>query len=329
MSKRIAGFIFVFSFFASCKSDLRVGSSDIVITERLFSPDSGYVAITFYQDYGAMGQSLPHTALMKAADTMQKLTDYTLPCFNLPAYSCYYPDKWLDDKTLQVYLNERPFVKAGIPFEKGDVNFKGVQLKVVPYDNSYHLTPLIEHFSLSNNKQKLLIAYRYRGVSELNLSVINVNDSLPRIGNILAIAEISWNPILFATWQEPGINVVLSNAIYYNQADYLNKGITLPVRFIDINDYKGRVRERSYWCNSDLYNDIYIDSLLDFEGEVAEGKIVETMWGINNDHSMFFYEYEYTVNGRTFRSYFNVFKEFKLGYDFSRGDKFKVIYYPQ
>jgi len=123
--------------------------------------------------------------------------------------------------------------------------------------------------------------------------------------------------------------VVLSNAIYYKQADYLNKGITLPVRFIDINDYKGRVKERSYWCNSDLYNDIYIDSLLDFEGEVAEGKIVETMWSINNDHSMFFYEYEYTVNGRIYRSYFNIFKEFKLGYDFSRGDKFKVIYYPQ
>jgi hypothetical protein len=123
--------------------------------------------------------------------------------------------------------------------------------------------------------------------------------------------------------------VILSNAIYHKQADYLNKGITLPVKFIDINDYKGRVKERSYWCNSDLYNDIYIDSLLDFEGEVAEGKIVETMWSINNDHSMFFYEYEYTVNGTTYRSYFNIFKEFKLGFDFSKGDKFKVIYYPQ
>ena len=55
-------------------------------------------------------------------------------------------------------------------------------LKVIPYDCSYNLSPLIEYFSFSNDRKKIIVAYRYGG--DLNISVINYRDKLPGIGNI-------------------------------------------------------------------------------------------------------------------------------------------------
>ena len=48
-----------------CQNIIGTGSKTIVITKRLFSPDKSHVAISFYEDYGAMGQSMSRASLVK------------------------------------------------------------------------------------------------------------------------------------------------------------------------------------------------------------------------------------------------------------------------
>jgi hypothetical protein len=328
MTKTFLLFLAVMLFLSSCQSQPRLKVSDVVVTDRLFSPDSAYVALTYYVDNGAMGQSLPRTSLMKVEDTLGVLNDYWLPCFDLPLHACYYPDKWLDNKTLQVFLNERPFVRTGVAFPAADTVQQGIHLKVVLADYSYEHSPLIEHFSFSPNRQKLMVAYRYRGVSELNISVIDYHDTLPRIGNIFTNAEISWNPIVFGKWSGEGIDLLLRNAAEYKLQDYLNQGIKLPVRFVDVED-AGYSGDRQCWLNSKLYVDSTVDKLLDDKGKETKARIVEAIWQMDeNDRSLFYYEYEYTVKGRTYRSYFRIFKPFRQGQDYEKGDILAVMYDP-
>ena len=203
----------------SCSQKLTI--KDVVITRRLFSPDSTYVALTYYRDNGAMGESPSMTSILKVKDTTGELNKNRLPCFNLSFYSCYYPDHWLNNRTLQVYLNERPFVKEGIPFDSTSITVNGIVCKVVPFDYSYRSSPLIEYISFSNDRKKVLVAYRYGG--DHNISVINFADKLPRIGNVFTNTEISFNPIQYARWNGNGIDMFLTDADMFNKSDYINK----------------------------------------------------------------------------------------------------------
>jgi Peptidase family S41 len=74
----------------------------------------------------------------------------------LPFNACYFPDRWLDNKTLQVYLHEIPFVKAGLPFDSTSIKVSEINCKVVPYDYSKGLAPLIDYISFSKDRKKLL-----------------------------------------------------------------------------------------------------------------------------------------------------------------------------
>jgi hypothetical protein len=328
MNRQAILFLFLVHFLASCQNNLRLDTKGIVVEKRLFSPDGAYVALTFHKGNGAMGQSLPMTALMKVEDTSGVLTAHTLPCLNLSFYSCYYPDKWLDNKILQVFLNERPFVKAGIPFKADDIEINGIRLKVVPYDYSYECTPLIEHFSFSPDRKKIMVAYRYRGVSELNISVINYTEQLPRIGNIFCNTETSFNPIVFGKWNGGGIDLFVPDAEMYKPSDYLNKNITLPVKFADIKEFPGLKTRTVAWMNSNLYQDRYVDEILDTKGVETKANITNAIWRREEEKSLFYYEYEYMVEGKKFHSYFRIFKEFKLGQDFEKGDTLPIIYDP-
>ena len=108
-------FLFFLALNSSCQSSLSLTNKGIIVTRRLFSPDSAFVALTFYKDNGAMGASQAISALLRVSDTLGNLDDYALPCYDLP-YACIHPEQWLDSRTLLVTLNERPFVRAVIPF---------------------------------------------------------------------------------------------------------------------------------------------------------------------------------------------------------------------
>ncbi len=322
---RIFTTILLISTLASCTQNLTI--KDVVITERLFSPDSSYVVLTYYKDNGAMGESSSMTSIFKVEDTLGQLNNTVLPCFNLSFYSCYYPDHWLDNKTLQVYLNERPFEKEGIPFDSSSFTINGIKCKVVPADYSYSLSPLIEYFSFSKDRNKILVAYRYRG--DLNISAINYGDKLPRIGNVFTNTEMSFNPIRYVKWNENEIDMFLKDAEMYNTSDYINKKTPYNVKFIDISQLEEYYKSNFYVAYCPLYNDQQIDYFLKTKGKTTKAIITESRWKKDGDKSLFYYEYEYEVVQQKYRSYYRVFKEFEKGADYERGELITINFDPK
>jgi hypothetical protein len=322
---RIFTTILLISTLTGCSQNLTI--KDVVVTKRLFSPDSSYVALTYYKDNGAMGESPSMTSILKVNDTTGQINKSMLPCFDLSFYSCYFPDHWLDNNTLQVYLNERPFVKEGIPFDSTSILVNGIICKVIPYDYSYILNPLIEYFSFSNDRKKIVVAYRYGG--DLNISVINYGDKLPRVGNIFTNTEISFNPIRYVKWNGSGIDMYLKDAEMFNKSDYLNKKILYDVRFVDIKQLKATHKGNEFVAYFPLYNDLQMDDLLNTKGTTIKAIITESQWRKEEDKSLFYYQYEYEVAGQKFRSYFRIFKEFKDGADYKKGDSVIIKFDPR
>jgi hypothetical protein len=162
----------------------------------------------------------------------------------------------------------------------------------------------------------------------LNIAVIDYREPLPRIGNIFTNAEVSFNPVVFGKWNGSAIDLLLPDANMYKTEDYLNSGLHLPVRFVDVEG-AGFSGNRRYWINSKLYSDRAVDTLLDHQGREAKAKIVLDRRQMDeHDRSLFYYEYEFTVSGRTYRSYFRIFKPFQQGQDYEKGDTLAVIYDP-
>ncbi len=331
-------FILLFlPFLVSCQSSYKIDSPGILIEERLFSPDSSYVAITFSKDRGALSNSLPLTAILKVKDTTGVITEHTLPCFQLDFYSCYFPDKWLDNNTLQVFLNERPFTRGNVPFESKGFKLNGVQIQVIPSDLSYSKSPFLQGFSFSPDKKRLLVAYGYEG--DLNISVINYGDQLPRIGNISTNYPVSWNPIRFGKWNGEAIDLIMRDAEMYEKENYLNKGIAVPVNFVDV-DRVSNALKNSDWETAMLYNDSYIDELLNTKGRYINAKIVDAITeyrgpggekeyiGYGKEYA-YQYEYEYYVDGASFRSNFTIYKTNKPYKMYNKGDTIKIIYDPK
>jgi hypothetical protein len=301
--------------------------NDVVVTERLFSPDSSYIAISYYVDNGAMGESFSMTSILKVTDTMNLLKKSMLPCLDLPYNSCYFPDHWLDNKTLQLYLHEITFVKADLPFNSTSIKVNGINCKVVPYDYSNGLTPLIKYFSFSDDRKKLLVAYRYRG--DLNITAINYGDKLPKFGNIFTNTEIEFNPIVYANWNGNEIEMFMKDAKMFETSNYINKNVLYQVKFVDIKQLKKTFESNEDNMQFPLYKDLQIDNLLETKGRKTKAIITESQWRKDEDKSLFYYEYEYDVAGQKFRSYFRIFKEFKNGADYQKGDTITIVYDPK
>lgn len=316
--------IILISTFTSCTQRLTI--EDVVITDRLFSPDSSYVALAYHKDNGAMGQSATMTSILKVNDTLEQINKYMLPCFDLSFYSCYFTDQWLDSNTLQVYLNERPFVKEGIPFNSENFTLNGINCKVVSYDYSYYSDPLIEYFRFSDDRKKLIVAYRYRG--DLNISAIAYGQKLPRIGNIFTNTEISFNPIKYVDWDGIGINMYLYDAENYNTSDYINKNVESRVNFVDVAQLKGKYRINDYLDHIPLCDDTETNNFLKEHGMPTKALITETQWRMDGDRSLFYFEYEYEAASQKYRSYFRIYKPYKNGADYVKGDTIAIDYDP-
>ena len=310
---------------ASCRRNL--SNSDVVVQSRLYSPDSSYVALTYYVDHGAMGETPSMTTILKVTDTTGSIDKNLLPCLDLPFRSCYFPDHWLDNKTLQVFLEERPFVRAGVPFDSTAIQVNGINCKVVPYDYVHLKAPSIEYFSFSADRKKLLVAYRYRG--DLNISAINYGDELPKFGNIFTINGGEFNPIIYASWNGNDIDLFMNNVELFKPSDYLNKKIAYSVNFVDSRNLKVRPGNDELTANLRLYKDAQTDSLLRSRGITEKAIIIESQWRKPENRSQFYYEYEYKVAGKRFRSHFRIYKEFKDGADYHEGDSIKIVYDPK
>jgi hypothetical protein len=265
-----------------CSQDLCL--KDVVVTNRFYSPDSSYVAFIYYIDYGAMGESRSMASVLKVEDTLGSLNTGRLPCRDLPFSSCYFPDRWISSKTLEVTLNELSFAKAGLPFDSTGIKVNGIDCKVVPLDNTHRRAPSIKYLSFSGDRKKILVEYEYTG--GLNISAIRYGDQLPKYGNVVTIPEASLDPIRYAAWSGDTIQLYMKDARLYRPVDYIDKGVVEKVDFVEL----GQVAVPD---DSVLFEDARIDSLLRQEGVIAKGVIIKSLWGMKGDKSVFNCAYEY------------------------------------
>ena len=305
----------------SCKRDLYL--KDVVVTDRLYSPDSAHVALIYYVDNGAMGESRSMVSVLMIGDTLGLLDKGRLPCKDgLPYNSCYFPDRWIDNKTLEVTLEEISFVKAGLSFDSTAITVNGIDCKVVPYDDSHKRAISIKYFSFSDNRENILVVYQYTG-GDLNISAIKYGDKLPKYGNLVTIPEGNVDPIQYATWHGDEIDLYMKDAQMYDPANYINRGVTYQVNFVDIRQLKKVPGDPI------LYEDPLVDSLLKQEGVTTTGVVVKSLFGMANERSGFNYAYEYRVAGQRFRTSIRKFGDFKAGARYKNGDSVEVLYDPK
>jgi len=312
----------------SCNRNLTI--DNVVVTDRLFSPDSSYIALTYYVDHGAMGESSSMTSVLKVTDTAGLLNKSMLPCLDLPFNACYFPDHWLDKKTLQVYLHEIPFVKAGLPFDSTSININGIHCKVVPYDYSKGLTPLIDYVSFSNDRKKILVAYRYH--CDLNISVINYGDKLPKFGNIFTNTEIEFNPIVYAKWSGNDIDMFMKDAKMFEISNYINKKIPYKVKFVDVSELHKPFNGYECFSFFSLYDDKQTDDLLNQNGIQTKAVISDASWHRGNDDTTDFYtdyQYQYDAAGQTYRSYFRIHQKDNKEFPYKPNDTVSIRYDPK
>lgn len=312
----------------SCNRDLTI--KNVIVIDRLFSPDSSYVALTYYVDNGAMGQSLSMTSVLKVADTVGILNNSLLPCLDLPFNACYFPDRWLDNQTLQVFLHEIPFIKAGLPFDSTGISISGVTCKVIPYDYSNGLIPLIDYVSFSNDRKKLLVAYRYK--CDLNISVINYGDKLPKFGNILTKMEIEYNPIVYAKWNANDIDMFMIDARMYETSNYINEKIPYKVNFVDVNELQKSFNGYKCFSFFPLYDDKQTEELLNQNDSKTYAIISDASWHINNNDTTEFYteyQYVYDIDGQPCRSYFRINQKNNKKFPYKQGDTINIKYDPR
>ena len=308
----------------NCSQSLSI--KDVIVTTRSYAPDHAHVALSYYVDHGAMGESDVMTSVVKVNDTFELPTKSRLPCLDLRYNSCYFDDHWLDDNTLQVYLQEVPFVKSGFPFDSTGFNINGVHCKVVPYDNSKGLPPTINYYNYSDDRNKLIVSYDYDDCH--NISVINLRDKLPKFGNVFASAGGEFDPFFYAKWQGNELSVYSGDLALYTPSNYLNKKVSYKINFVDIAKLKDLFGSEDIGTRIRTYTNPITDSFLRLKQASVSAVIINVQWPNIDSMHIFTYKYKYEVAGRTFFSQFGVYNELKNGIDYQNGDSVKVLYYP-
>lgn len=296
--------------------DIKLSDNDVIVTERYFSPDSSKAIYTYHLDIGALGFSRSWNALLDASDTLGVLNKNLIPDLPDPINSKYYPVGWIDKNIFLLEVKPRPFIKENIPIDTTSFYLDGTEFKVQVEKLS--ALPHIEHYALSPNGKKLLVAYRYSGVSKLEISIIERNATLPKFGNIYTNYEYSENPILFGRWiTNNSIQLDLNANSYTLDFFRLNKnlnGIDIEINKIDY--------QRKYssilggWYNKNLFP--VQDSSKNFRTTSEIKGIISPGYAMGDTYytGLINQSYQYEYDGKILKSYFRVHKDstsFEIG----------------
>jgi len=300
------------------RGDIVVDGKSAWITERYDSPDGSRSILAIVLNGGAWS-SLPTVyALVPRSDTLRIPRNRILPCSDLPLLPCYSPDHWVSNDTFSVYLNDLGYARLGkVPDGKG-FELDGVWFHVEYRAYAGLERPIIEHIALSPNDQRIMVAYRYRGVSELQLSVIPVDARLPLYGNVLILPETSFDPIRSGKWtSDQVIALDLPNSYAESIRSQLNEELPVAVDFVSRENSDG-------WYNQPLST----LSLNDTTGVLDRhtfGIVTRTLWMMEGTTSMYRCEYEFSNSGDTIRSYFRTTEPFSPDPTFKEGDSIDVL----
>ena len=78
--------------------EARITDKDLIIRQRIFSPDSAKVINFFVYNEGGFGTSPIHTAVVDSKDTLTDLTKHEVANKDL----LLYPYQWIDNRTIVI-----------------------------------------------------------------------------------------------------------------------------------------------------------------------------------------------------------------------------------
>jgi hypothetical protein len=180
----IIGLLFISNIILSSSCNWGKGTyltdSDIVVYDRLFSPDGKKVILNYVYDIGALGYTRMFSSVMNVEDTLSDLSINLLP-------EEYIHPRWIDNNSIEVIVDIRSYIVKKQQFIQKTHVINGIKIHVKSKDFGTDRPLFVEHRALSPDKTRELVAYRYRDRMEagnLHVSVIDEGAELPAIGNI-------------------------------------------------------------------------------------------------------------------------------------------------
>lgn len=296
--------VFLFLIIISCNPinhEVKLSDSDLEIINKFYSPDSSKILY----DYSYWRGNNPSfgMSIVKAKDTSDIISNYKLPRYGNYSTNDLKPLQWISRDTFLMEMDPTNTNRNGdlfkeFYFQKNDVTFK-----IIEKDIADGLPPNIERFSISPDRTKLLVAYRYSGATHIEISVINFGDNLPKSGNIYTTNKNEICPILFGKWTD-------------NDEVLLESKQPWPVKLtsnrlkVDINVKKIEYKPKysgvgGGWYNKELFDRQESNFYFKNSSKEAIGFITKKYsWGDNYHTKLDNYNYEYELDGRKYQSYF-------------------------
>ena len=217
--------ILTFAFFIVCVTIASCITSPGTFTEfsRTYSPDSSKFLLSYDYVQGAWdGGRSSSVAILNSTDSVKtENIKYS--------YSTYDFDKiyWKGNDTILIEDKYTEFISQGKSPLK-DTVLNGVIIKIVhkdPIDTSF--TRKIFYQEISPNGKYDLIVYKYvkpvNGIYFLNISVINIGDTIPKFGNFY-ISRWGFDCFTDIRWNKASIlDCKVSSSCYYSFTEYLVK----------------------------------------------------------------------------------------------------------
>lgn len=293
----------IIAIIVSCQGEIYLSDEDLIIEKKELSPNGDKILVSYSIDNGAFGQSRMFNSIINITDTLKPLNkdqnDLNSRFLNI--------QEWISNDELIATIDPRPFARKNLPVDTSSIHTKLAKVKIKIEDVSKGNPPIIEYFELSPNHKKLLVAYRYKGASELEVSVINRDENLPKIGNIYSSFRIG-NPLLSGKWLN---NNTIEFEINTNSLTKdLHQGAlcksNYQIEFKNI-DYKSPYSSIiGGWYNKPLYRNEQASELfsdpIEIEAIIVEG--IQIGDGSYTKKRTIYYEYEFAK--RKYKSYFRI-----------------------
>lgn len=275
----------------------------LIIEKKELSPNGDKILISYSIDNGAFGQSRMFNSVISTEDSLKPLNK------NQSELNSRFLEiqEWVSNDELIATIDPRPFARKNLPVDTSVIKTKLANVRIEIADVTDGNPPIIEYFELSPNRKKLLVAYRYKGASELEVSVVNRNDKLPIVGNIYSSFKIG-NPLLSGKWI--GNNTIEFELNINNLTKDLHQRALCKSKY-EI-EYKNIDYKSPYssiiggWYNKPLYrseqeSDLFSNSI-EIDAKLMEG--IQLGDGSYTNKRTIYYEYEFAK--RKYKSYFRI-----------------------
>jgi hypothetical protein len=278
---------------------------DLIIENKIYSPSGNKIILTYAFDHGAFGQSKYFHTIIETKDSLKEINKNEFSDKGEPSYISIEPVKWLTENKIEATIDPRPFARLNKQIDTADFWVGTNQIKVSIKDITEGNLPIIEYFELSPNSKTILVAYRYIGASQLEVSVVDRNEKLPMVGNIYSSFRIG-NPILAGRWIDDNTIELDVNSndimVDLHEGAICKSDYSIELNIIDYNS--GYSSISGGWYNKEPYYINQSEELFKNSARI-QGKISEGFsWGDGYYTKLKNIGFEYSYDGVSYKSYF-------------------------